>query len=289
MYNLTDISVIKDICSKYNFSFSKSLGQNFIINPSVCPKIAQMGGAEAQVGVIEIGTGFGVLTKELALRAKKVVAVEIDNNLLPVLEDTLSDFSNIKIINNDVLKVDLHKLIQDEFPDTDVVICANLPYYVTSPILMSLLESRLPVKSITVMIQREAAVRICSDMGKRECGAVTAAVRYYSEPEILFNVSRGSFFPAPNVDSCVVRLNIKEHTPENVVNEKFLFKVIRKAFEQRRKTLPNPLSALGIKKADIIQCMEKINLKPTARAEELSLENFIELSNLLYKEVNQNE
>ena len=176
MENLSNISVIKDICQRFGFSFSKSLGQNFIINPSVCPRIAEMGGADAETGVIEIGTGFGVLTHELAKRAKKVVAIELDTRLLPVLEYTLSEHKNVKVINEDVLKVDLAGLIREEFAGMEVVVCANLPYYITSPIIMALLEQRLPIKAVTVMVQKEAAARLCAAMPSRDCGAVTAAV-----------------------------------------------------------------------------------------------------------------
>ena len=207
MDNLSNISVIKKIFEKHGFSFSKTLGQNFLINPSVCPKIAELGNAKKGFGIIEIGTGIGVLTNELAKRAEKVVAIEIDDRLIPVLKDTLSEYNNIKIINADVMKVDLAKLIDEEFKGLDVAVCANLPYYITSPIIMMLLEQRLPLKSVTVMVQREAGQRLCAQMGTRDMGAVTVAVRYFSDPEILFNVSKGSFMPAPNVDSCVVRFN----------------------------------------------------------------------------------
>lgn len=280
MENLSSVSTIKDIMKRYGFEFSKSLGQNFLINPTVCPRIAEMGGANENTGVIEIGTGFGVLTAELCRRAKKVVAIEIDQKLIPVLDETLAEFDNVKVINEDVLKVDLKKLIEYEFQGLDVAVCANLPYYITSPIIMGLLEQRLPIKSITVMVQKEAADRLCAKMGTRECGAVTAAVAYYSEPKVLFNVSRGSFMPSPNVDSAVIRLDVKKDVPENVRDEELLFKLIRAAFSQRRKTLPNPVSAaLSVKKADLGELMDKINLKRTARAEELSLEEFIALSN----------
>lgn len=285
MNNLSDISTIKALCQKYGFEFSKSLGQNFLINPAVCPKIAELGGADENHGIIEIGTGFGVLTAELCKRAKKVVAIEIDKKLIPVLFETLSEFDNLKIINEDILKVDLLKLIKEEFDGLTVSVCANLPYYITSPIIMGLLEQRLPIESITVMVQREAAVRLCAKMGTRECGAVTAAVNYYSSPQTLFQVSRGSFMPAPNVDSSVIRLDIKPQPPQNVISEKTLFALVKAGFSQRRKTLANPVSgAFGIKKSDFIAILERLGLKPTARAEELTLEQFIALSNEIVKE-----
>ena len=282
MENLSNISVIKDICQRFGFSFSKSLGQNFIINPGVCPRIAEMGGADAETGVIEIGTGFGVLTHELAKRAKKVVAIELDTRLLPVLEYTLSEHKNVKVINEDVLKVDLAGLIREEFAGMEVVVCANLPYYITSPIIMALLEQRLPIKAVTVMVQKEAAARLCAAMPSRDCGAVTAAVRYFSEPRVLFPVSRGSFMPAPNVDSCVIRLDVKKELPLSGEQERRLFMVIKGAFSQRRKTLQNTLgSSLGLPKPAVADALLKIGQKPTARAEELSLEDFIRLTETL--------
>ena len=282
MENLSNISVIRELCERFGFSFSKSLGQNFLINPTVCPRIAEMGGAGKGVGAIEIGTGFGILTHELALRADKVVAIELDSRLLPVLEYTLKEHDNIKVINQDVLKVDMKKLIEEEFAGMDVVVCANLPYYITSPVIMALLEQRLPIKSVTVMVQKEAAARLCAPMPSRDCGAVTAAVRYYSEPQVLFPVGRGSFMPAPNVDSCVIRLDIRKELLLPEEQELQLFRVVKGAFSQSRKTLQNTLSSsLGTPKADIAAALEQIGQKPTARAEELSLDEFIALSKII--------
>ncbi len=276
---------IKDIATRYGFTFSKSLGQNFLINPSVCPRIAEMGGAAENTAVLEIGTGFGVLTAELAQRAKKVVAVEIDQSLLPVLAETLAEYDNIKIINEDILKVDLPKLFSEEFAGMEVYVCANLPYYITSPILMYLMEQRLPIKAITVMVQKEAADRLCAPMGSRDCSAITFAVRYYAEPKLLFNVSRGSFMPAPNVDSAVIRLDLKGDRPDGVENEaqeKFLFELVKAAFSQRRKTLPNPLSSgLKMPKAKIIEAMQRVEISPTARAEALTMQQYIALAKAL--------
>lgn len=276
---------IKDIAARYGFTFSKSLGQNFLINPSVCPRIAELGGAAEHTGVLEIGTGFGVLTAELARRAKKVVAVEIDQSLLPVLNETLAEFDNIKIINNDILKVDLPSLLKEEFDGMEVFVCANLPYYITSPILMHLLEQRLPISAITVMVQKEAADRLCAPMGSRDCSAITFAVRYYTEPKLLFGVSRGSFMPAPNVDSAVIRLDLKKERPAGITTdeeEAFLFALVKAAFSQRRKTLPNPLSSgLKLPKAQIVSAMESVGIAPTARAENLTLEQYVLLSKAL--------
>lgn len=282
MSNLSNIGTIKDLMQRHGFSFTKSLGQNFLINPSVCPRIAEMGNANENFGIIEIGTGFGVLTVELANRAKKVVAIEIDDKLMPVLDETLKGHDNVKVINKDVLEVDLASLIAEEFAGLQVAVCANLPYYITSPIIMGLLEQRLPIKSITVMVQREAADRLCAKMGTRECGAITAAVNYYATPTVLFQVSRGSFMPAPNVDSTVIRLDIKSDPPENVRDEKALLKLIRVAFSQRRKTLANPVSGgMCVSKQRVLDALSTIGLKPTARPEELTLEQFIVLSNEL--------
>lgn len=276
MENLTNISVIKSLFERHGFSFSKTLGQNFLVNPSVCPKIAELGNAKKGFGIIEIGTGVGVLTHELALRADKVDAIEIDSRLIPILNETLAEHKNIKIINDDVMNVDLRKLIEDDFAGLDCAVCANLPYYITSPIIMMLLESRLPIRSVTVMVQKEAAVRLCAELGTRDVGAVSVCVRYFSEPEILFNVSRGSFMPPPNVDSCVIRLNIREKTPDGVTDEKRFFKVVRGAFSQRRKTLANSLSsALGIDKQEITRVIESVGLPSNIRPEQLKMEDFI--------------
>ncbi|MBE6839194.1 MAG: 16S rRNA (adenine(1518)-N(6)/adenine(1519)-N(6))-dimethyltransferase RsmA [Ruminococcus sp.] len=283
MENLTNISVVKDILSRHGFTFSKALGQNFIINPSVCPRIAEEGNAKSGFGVIEIGTGIGVLTAELARRADKVVAIEIDDRLLPILEETLAEFNNVKIVNADVMEVDLHKLIAEEFGGMEVAVCANLPYYITSPIIMMLLESRLPISSITVMVQKEAGVRLTAKMGTRDVGAVTAAVRYFSEPKLLFNVSRGSFMPAPNVDSCVIRLDVLNESRDDVKDEKFFFKVVRGAFSQRRKTLANSLSSsMGIEKSVVYDAIKSAGLAETVRPEQLSMEDFISVANTLY-------
>lgn len=194
MENLSNISVIRDVLTRHGFSFSKGLGQNFLINPTVCPRMAESGNAQPGWGMIEIGAGVGVLTAELARRADKVVCIEIDSRLLPILDETLAEFDNIKIVNEDVLKVDLHKLIREEFAGMPVAVCANLPYYITSPIIMSLLEARLPIVSLTVMVQKEAAQRLCAAPGSREVGAVSIAVQYYSQPQVLFQVSRGLLY-----------------------------------------------------------------------------------------------
>ena len=282
---LTDISTIKDLFTRHGFSFTKSLGQNFLINPTVCPKIAEQGGCTKEVCALEIGTGVGVLTKELALRTKKTVAVEIDKGLEPILQETLSEYDNIEIVFADIMELDLHQLFSEHFHGEEVVVCANLPYYITSPVIMRLLEERLPINSLTVMVQREAADRICAPMGSRECGAITAAVNYYSTPKRLFNVSRGSFKPAPNVDSSVIKLEIaKEKKYPGITDEKLFFRMIRAAFAQRRKQLLNPLSAeLGIPKAQLSEKLTKCGIKLTARPEELKMEDFVALYSAIYE------
>lgn len=283
MYNLSDIGVIKQLLFDAGFSFKKSLGQNFLINPSVCPDMAEASGC-TDIGVIEIGTGVGVLTVELCKRAKKVVCIEIDTRLKPILDKTLKDFDNCEVIFEDVMKVDLAALIKDKFGDMPVVVCANLPYYITSPIIMMLLESRLPINAITVMVQKEAADRLTAEVGSRESGAVTVAVDYYAKAETVRKVSRGSFMPSPNVDSAVIKLNLRKEPPAELINEKAFFKLVRAGFNQRRKTLQNSVSsALGISKDTLKTALENSGLAPTVRAEALTMQELCTLSNEIEK------
>ncbi|MCC8069684.1 MAG: 16S rRNA (adenine(1518)-N(6)/adenine(1519)-N(6))-dimethyltransferase RsmA [Ruminococcus sp.] len=282
MENLTNISVVKDILSRHGFNFSKSLGQNFLINPTVCPRIAELGNAKEGYGILEIGTGFGVLTCELAKRANKVVAIEIDSRLIPILKETLSEFDNVKVINADVMKVDLNQTIRNEFQGLKVSVCANLPYYITSPIIMMLLENHLPIESITVMVQREAGQRLCAKVGTRDTGAITVAVNYYATVTKLFDVNRGSFMPSPNVDSCVIRLDIHKDRKLSPKDEEFFFKVVKGAFSQRRKTLTNTISSsMAISKCDVSKALESIGISPSTRAESLTMEQFIKFSQSL--------
>ncbi len=274
MRGLSDIGTIKDILHRHGFTFSKALGQNFLINPSVCPRMAELSGAGEGVGVIEIGPGIGVLTNELCQLADKVVAVELDKRLIPVLGETLAEYDNVKVINADVLELDLNKLIEDEFSGMDVVICANLPYYITSPVIMKLLEDKLPITAITVMVQKEAAQRICAPVGSRESGAVTVSVNYYAEPSLQFHVSAGSFMPAPKVDSAVIRLDVRKEPPVITDEEKF-FRVVKAAFSQRRKVISNSLSSgLKMSKDEINEVLAAANVPSNARAEKLSLDDF---------------
>lgn len=276
MKNLTNIGNVKEILGRHGFSFSKGLGQNFIINPDICPKIAENGNAREGYGVLEIGTGIGVLTAELAKRADKVCAVEIDARLLPILGETLEDFSNVKIFNEDVMKCDLHKIIREEFGGLRAAVCANLPYYITSPVIMLLLESRLPVDSITVMVQKEAAQRLCAKVGSRESGAITVGVNYFGTVKSLFNVSRGSFMPAPNVDSAVIRIDVNREPRLSDDEEKFFFSVVKCGFSQRRKTVANALSSqMGIEKQRVYDALRGVGLPETARIEQLDMEQLI--------------
>ena len=282
MENLSNIGVIKDVLSRHGFSFSKALGQNFLTNPSVCPRMAELSGAGRGVGVLEIGPGIGVLTNELLKLADKVVAVELDKRLIPVLEETLSEYDNFKLINADVLELDLHRVIEEEFDGMEVAVCANLPYYITSPVIMKLLEDRLPIKAITVMVQKEAAQRLTAKDGTRDSSAITVAVRYYAEPEMLFYVSRGSFMPSPNVDSAVIRLNLREplYKPKD---EKLFFRVVKAAFAQRRKTVLNSISSsLALDKSVLSDILKEAGIDPAARAERLTVEDFGKIADALY-------
>jgi 16S rRNA (adenine1518-N6/adenine1519-N6)-dimethyltransferase len=284
MYQLSDISTIKSILSRHGFHFAKSLGQNFLINPEVCPRMAAECGAGKGVGVLEVGPGIGVLTAELAKVAEKVVSIELDRRLLPVLDETLSGFTNVKVVYGDILKEDIRRLILEEFAGMEVVVCANLPYYITSPVIMRLLEERLPIRAITVMVQKEAADRLCALPGSRECGAVSAAVRYYAEPRILFEVDRSSFLPPPNVDSAVIRLDLRTEPAVSIKNEKHFFALIKAAFGQRRKTVLNSVAAgLSMGKDQVAQALERAGIPANARAEQLTMEQLAAFSNELFR------
>lgn len=283
MDRLTDISKIKELIEKYGFSFSKGLGQNFLINPSVCPKMASAAAEIPVKGAIEIGPGFGVLTRELCETMDRVVAVEIDERLIPVLEETLEGNENLKIINGDILKVDIKKIINDEFSGGPVAVCANLPYYITSPVIMHILESELPISSITAMVQKEAAVRLCAVPGTKECGAVSAAVRYYGEPKIMFNVSAGSFMPAPKVNSAVIKIDIYSKRPYDVSPQEFQ-KVSRGVFGHRRKTAINSLKDGGISDRESLEkIFEKAEIPPSIRGEKLTMEQMTLIAKELFR------
>ena len=287
---LTNIKTISELMERHGVRFTKALGQNFLTNPSVCPRMAELGGAAPGVCVLEIGPGVGVLTRELAARADKVMAVELDKGLLPILAETLADYPNASVINEDILKLDLKALFEQEFAGREVIVCANLPYYITSPVIMKLLEERLPISKITVMVQKEAAQRLCAPVPSRECGAISVAARFYCEPGMLFPVSRGSFVPAPNVDSAVIRLDLHKTPPVDVICEQTLFKVIRGAFSQRRKTILNCLSSsMGFEKAKMSELLGAAGIAANSRAEQLSLEDFARIANAVKADRSQQE
>ncbi len=285
-YTLTDISTIKKVMGENGVTFSKGLGQNFLVNPTVCPRMADAirQSTDGKIGVLEIGAGVGVLTKELLERCEKVVCVELDTRLFPVLDDTLSGYDNLTLINADILKVDLEKVIKEHFDGMEIFVCANLPYYITSPVIMRLLEEKLPFNKIVVMVQKEAGDRLCAKVGTRESGAVTVAVNYYAKARKLFDVSRGSFMPSPNVDSCVIELDLTQKGDYKVLDEKLFFKMIKSAFAQRRKTILNSISSgMGIDKAKLSQAIQNAGLSQTARAEALTMEELTNLSNKIYE------
>lgn len=283
--SLSDPGHIKEVLARHGFHFSKALGQNFLINPGVCPRMAAECGAQACKGVIEVGPGIGVLTWELSQVAEKVCAIELDSRLFPVLEETLAGRDNVKLVPGDVMKLDLNQLIRQEFGGGPVCVCANLPYYITSPVILRLLEEGLPLTSITVMVQKEAAQRLCAAPGERECGAVSVAVHYRSQPKLLFQVGRGSFLPPPKVDSAVLRLDLRQEPPVSVADEDWFFRVSRAAFAQRRKTAANSLSAtLGLLKPQVEQALAAAGAPENVRAERLTLEQLAALANALLGE-----
>ena len=284
MKNLSDINVIRSVMAKHGVTFNKGLGQNFLVDPDICPSMAENADLDKNTCVIEVGPGVGVLTAELAKVAGKVLSFELDERLLPVLDETLKEFDNVEIINQDIMKADLKSIIEEKCKDMKIAVCANLPYYITSPIIMMFLESKLPITSITVMVQKEAADRLCAEVGSRDGGAVTVAVNYYAESEILFFVPKDSFLPPPKVDSSVIKLTLRDKPPVEVKNEEFFFKVVKSAFSQRRKTAENSISAgLSIPKADVKDALEKAGLSATIRAEKMTMEDFATLSEILEK------
>lgn len=283
---LTDLSTVREIMNRHGINFQKKYGQNFLINPAVPEKIADAATErpdDRPLGILEIGPGIGTLTRELASRADKVVALEIDSGLIPVLDETLADLDNVKVINADVMKTDLKSLAEEEFDGYALSVAANLPYYITTPILMKLVESKLPLEFITVMIQKEVAARLCAPAGDPEYGSITVSLAYYGEIRKLFGVPAGCFVPAPKVDSAVVRMKLFKEPPIRVKNEEMLFRAIKGGFAQRRKTLSNSLASefthLGKEKINEIICSADID--PAVRGERLSLADFARLSDKL--------
>lgn len=276
------------ILDKYGFSFKKSLGQNFLIDTNILRNIVDHAQLTEESGAIEVGPGIGALTEQLAKRSKKVVAYEIDQRLLPILKETLEPYPHAKIIHQDILKANVKEMLDTEFKDIkDIMLVANLPYYVTTPIIMKILEEKLPLRGIVVMLQKEVAERISAKPGTKEYGSLSIAIQYYTQPEVVMIVPKTVFVPQPNVDSAVIRLTIRE-TPSVVVkNEEFFFQVTRASFAQRRKTILNNLSSQleggKEKKVEIIAALEQANIEPSRRGESLSIEEFAKLSDILYE------
>ncbi len=281
---LTSVSELRELMERHNLKFNKGYGQNFLINEAVPKRIAAECGADSESGILEIGPGVGTLTRELCQLYKKVVAVEIDTNLIPALKETTAEFDNFKVINSDILKLDIKKLIDDEFNGMNVTVCANLPYYITTPIIMSLLESGAKFENITVMIQKEVALRLCAAPASPEYGAITVSVMRYGKASRLFNVSAGSFMPAPKVDSAVVRIKLGKTPTYNVKSEELLTQCIRGGFAQRRKTLVNSLSSefTEIEKGTIAEIIAKCGFVPTVRGETLSVNDYARLADAIY-------
>ncbi|MBU5255481.1 16S rRNA (adenine(1518)-N(6)/adenine(1519)-N(6))-dimethyltransferase RsmA [Tissierella praeacuta] len=272
---------IKEILERHGFKFSKSLGQNFLIDGNIVRKIVENGNITSEDYVIEIGPGMGTLTEELALKAKKVLAIEIDNTLIPILEETIGKYNNVEIIHGDILKIDLQKIIEERLDGGPVKVVANLPYYVTTPIIAKLIEDNLNLESIIVMVQKEVAERMAAGSGGKEYGSLSVFVNFYSKPEIVLKVPKTVFMPQPKIDSAVIKLTINKELPE-VDKEKF-FKIVKAAFSKRRKTILNSLSTYGfnIEKGTIKEVLESLDISLDARAENLSVEDFIKISKTL--------
>jgi len=269
----------------FSLNFRKEFGQNFLTNVSVVEDIADNCCDDSESTVLEIGPGVGSLTRELAVRYKRVIAVEIDNGLIPVLKYTLGEFSNVTVINEDVMKLDLEELLAPAFARGKVSVCANLPYYITTPILMKLLESGLPFDSITVMIQSEVADRLCAVPGGKNCGAITAVLNYYGEPRRLFRVGAHNFVPPPKVESSVIRIDLYKERPYRPLDEAIFFRTVKGAFEQRRKTLPNALSAAfgELSKEELTEIIVSCGHSPDVRGERLTVEDFRAIADEIYR------
>ena len=287
--NLCDIKTIKQIMAMFSLNFRKEFGQNFLTNNMVVEDIADNCCDDANSTILEIGPGIGSLTRELAERYKNVIALEIDHGLIPVLKYTLGEYKNVTVINEDVMKADLGAILAPYFAEGKVSVCANLPYYITTPILMKLLESGLPFEYITIMIQSEVADRLCATPGDKNCGAITSVLGYYGAPEKLFKVSAGNFIPAPKVDSSVVRIKLHADKPFKPLDERTFFRTIRAAFEQRRKTLPNALSAVfnELSKDEIAEIIVSCGHDVNIRGEKLGVAEFTALSDALYKAISK--
>ena len=272
------------VLQKYNFVFQKKFGQNFLIDSHVLEKIVDAARITDEDCVLEIGPGIGTMTQYLAESAREVVAVEIDRALIPILQDTLSGYDNVTVLNEDIMKVDVGRIVRERNQGNPIKVVANLPYYITTPIVMSLLENHVPLQSITVMVQREVADRMQVGPGTKDYGALSLAVQYYTKPEIVAHVPANCFMPRPSVDSAVIRLTRYQEPPVEVQDEKYLFALIRASFNQRRKTLANGLAnGMGIPREQVTAALEEMGLAATTRGEALTLEQFARLSNLLKK------
>lgn len=282
-FDLSDERTVRAVLSRHGFSFSKALGQNFLIDPTVCPEMARAATREGADCVLEIGPGIGVLTASLCEQAKQVVAVELDRRLFPVLRETLADYDNVELVEGDAMQLDLHALLRERFGEgARIAVCANLPYYITSPLLMRLLECRLPIEKLVVMVQKEAAERLCAEVGSREAGAVTVAVRYFADARVLFEVGREAFLPAPKVDSAVIELCVREKPAVELRDEAYFFKMVRAAFAQRRKTAVNGIAAgLNLPKAAVAEAIADTGLPADVRAEKIPMEKLAQLANRL--------
>ncbi|MEK4115545.1 16S rRNA (adenine(1518)-N(6)/adenine(1519)-N(6))-dimethyltransferase RsmA [Paenibacillus sp. FSL W8-0919] len=290
MNRMEDISTprrTKEIIARHGFSFKKSLGQNFLIDQNILGKIVEAAGLDKEKGALEIGPGIGALTEKLAQMAGAVTAVEIDQRLIPILKEVLEPYDNVKVHHGDVLKVDLHELFRQDFAEVGKVsVVANLPYYVTTPILMKLLEEKLPLENIVVMIQKEVAERMAAAPGSKDYGSLSIAVQYYSEPKLVCIVPHTVFIPQPNVESAVIRLAVREEPPVSVEDESFFFEVVQASFAQRRKTIANNLKSRFFAdegRERLEQLLEEAGLDPKRRGETLSIEEYARLSNVLFE------
>jgi 16S rRNA (adenine1518-N6/adenine1519-N6)-dimethyltransferase len=277
-----------EVLNKYQFNFQKKFGQNFLIDTHVLDKIIRAAEITKEDMVLEIGPGIGTLTQYLCEAAREVIAVEIDKNLLPILGDTLSAYDNVTVINEDVLKLDINQLVKERNNNKPIKIVANLPYYITTPIIMGLFEAHVPMENITVMVQKEVADRMQSGPGSKDYGALSLAVQYYAKPYIAANVPPNCFMPRPNVGSAVIRLSLHEENPVKLRDEKLMFQIIRASFNQRRKTLVNGLNnnpEIHLPKEIIAQAIEELGVSPTIRGEALTLQDFANLSNIIYEKL----
>jgi 16S rRNA (adenine1518-N6/adenine1519-N6)-dimethyltransferase len=283
MEKLSNPQVTIETIKKYDFAFQKKFGQNFLIDEHVLNKIILAAGVTKEDVVLEIGPGFGTMTQYLAEAAREVIAVEIDKTLIPILQDTLQDYHNITLINEDILKVDIGSLVKEKNGGKPIKVVANLPYYITTPIIMGLFESHVPLENITVMVQKEVAARMQAGPGTKDYGALSLAVQFYAEPYIVANVPPNCFIPRPNVGSAVIRLTKWDNPPVKVKDEKFMFSLIRASFNQRRKTLQNSLvnGGINVTKEDVVNALEQMELSATIRGEALTLEQFAQLADLL--------